>query len=124
MSSTSIEENVGGAGVDSAPPPASQRGLNQGNEVSTVKADAGEIALLKDLANVCRMLSDLADGSPNRTPSRVPPPAASGSSVGPPPARGSEYRDYGWAMENDTPAQATIALEREYTRAAAFEKII
>jgi hypothetical protein len=93
--------------------------------VSTANADAGEIALLKeDLANVRRMLADLADGPPNRAPSRGPPPAASGPSVGPPPARGSEYRGYRSEMENDTPAQETIALEREYARAAAFEKIM
>jgi hypothetical protein len=116
---------VGGAGVDSAPPPASQRGLNPGNEVSTANADAGEIVLSKeDLASVHRMLADLADGPPNQAPCRGPPRAASGPSVGPPPARGNEYRGYGSEMENDTPAQATSALEREYARAAAFEKIM
>jgi hypothetical protein len=124
MSSTRNDENVWGADVDSAPPPSSQRGLNPGNEVSTENADAGEIVLLKeDLANVRRMLSDLADGPPNLAPSLGPPPAASGPSVGTPPARGSEYRGYSSEMENDTPAQATIALEREYARAAAFEMI-
>jgi hypothetical protein len=71
---------------------------------------------------VRRMLDGLADGSPNRAPSRGPPPAASGQSVGPPPARGSEYRGYGSEMENDNPAQATIALEREYARAAALRR--
>jgi hypothetical protein len=34
MSNTSNDKNVGVAGVDSAPPPYSQRGLNRGNEVS------------------------------------------------------------------------------------------
>jgi hypothetical protein len=125
MLNTSNDENVGGAGVDSAPPPASQRGLNPGNEVSTTNADAGEIAQLnEDLANVRRMLADLADDSSNRAPSRVPPPAASGPSVGQPPARGSEYRGCGSEMENDTPAQATTALEQDYARAAAFENIL
>jgi hypothetical protein len=125
MSSTSNDENMGGAGVDSVPPPASQRWLNPGNEVSTANADAGEIALLKkNLGNVRRMLSDLADGLQNQASSRVRPPATSGLSVGPPPARASEYRSYGSEMENNPPAQENIALEQEYARAAAFEKIM
>jgi hypothetical protein len=84
---------------------------------------AGEIALLKeDLANMRRMRADLSDGLQNQASSRVPSPATSGHSVGPPPAKGSEYRGYGSELENSPPAQANIALEREFARAAAFEK--
>jgi hypothetical protein len=123
--STSNDEINGGAGVDPVSPSASQPGLNPGNELSTANADAGEIALLKeDMASVRHMLSILSSGLQNQASSRVPPPATSGLSVGPPPARGSEYRGYGSEMEKIPSPQVTIAWEQEYTRAAAFEKIM
>jgi hypothetical protein len=80
MASTSDDENVGGVGVDPVSSPASQPGLNPGNDGAN--ADAVEIARLKeDMASVRHMLANLSNGLQNQASPRLPPHVAQGAVI-------------------------------------------